>query len=67
MHDVERIKTLREQRGLSQSEASKLAGISVQQWNNVESGRVGGKKGVALATLDKMAKALGVKARDLLK
>ena len=62
--DNAKIRALREERGLSQEEAAKLAGLGGrQQWNDVESGR---RPNVTLDTLNKVAKALGVKARDLL-
>lgn len=67
MLDIARLKSLREGRGLSQTEAAKLAGMSAQQWNNIEGGRVGDRSGVSLKTLDKLARALKVSAKDLLK
>lgn len=63
--DTEKIKELREGRQLSQAEAATLAGMSARtRWSEVESGRL---TNVTLATLVKMGKALGVKAKDLLK
>jgi len=60
-----KIKELREGRGLSQEEAAKLAGIGGrQQWNDVESGR---RVNLTLDTLERVAKALNAKPRDLLK
>ena len=67
MLDTAKMKTLREQRGLSQTEAAKLAGLSVQKWNNIERGLIGTKQGITLGTLEKVARALGVKAKDLLR
>lgn len=61
------MKKLREARlkaGLTQKEAAARVGLSSRQaWNNIERGRAD----VTLRTLDKIAAALGVKARDLLK
>ena len=63
--DTEKIQALRTKLGLTQEEAAKRAGFKGRQaWNNVESGR---QVSISLATLDKIARALGVKARDLLK
>ena len=63
--DFEKLKTLRDRRGLTQEEAATLAGLSGRQrWNDIESGR---KANVTIETLEAVAKALGVKSRDLLK
>lgn len=67
MHDAAKIRAVRGRRKLTQEAAAKLAGMSQQQWANVEGGHVGQVRGVSLATLERIAKALGVKARDLLK
>ena len=67
MHDSGKIRALREKRGLTQLEVAKLAGMSQQQWANVEGGHTGQTRGISLSTLDKIANALGVKAKDLLK
>lgn len=67
MHDAAKIRAVRERRKLTQADAAAKAGMSQQQWANVEGGHTGGKRGISLATLDKIANALGVKARDLLK
>lgn len=64
MLDTEKIRSRRERIGLTQSEAAERAGVSRQRWNDVESGR---KKNIELDTLDAIAKALGCKAKDLLK
>ena len=62
--DLEKIRQLRERKGLTQEAAAKLAGFrSRQAWNNIESGR----QSPRLDTLERIAAALGVKARDLLK
>jgi transcriptional regulator with XRE-family HTH domain len=63
--DTAKIRTLREGRGLSQEEAATLAGLSGRaRWSEVESGRL---TNITMETLEKMAKALGVKAKELLK
>jgi transcriptional regulator with XRE-family HTH domain len=63
--DVEKIRKLRKGRKLSQTEAATLAGLSgVARWSEIESGRM---TNITMDTLAKMAKALGVKAKDLLK
>ena len=65
MIDIEKIKSRREKLGMSQEEAAQKAGVgSRQRWNDIESGR---KANVSIETLDKVAEALGMKARDLLK
>ena len=64
MLDLDKLKKLRNKRGLSQQQAAEAAGIGGRQrWNDMESGR----RGIGLETLDKIAQALGVKAKDLLK
>jgi transcriptional regulator with XRE-family HTH domain len=67
MHDVAKIKAARTKRNLTQAAAAELADMSFQQWNDIESGRVGAKRGLGWPTLERVAKALGVKAKDLLK
>jgi transcriptional regulator with XRE-family HTH domain len=63
--DTSRIKELREGRGLSQEEAARIAGVGGRQnWNAIENGR---KANITLETLAAVAKALGVKAKELLK
>ena len=62
--DTDKIRSLREKLGLTQEEAARAAKMkSRQAWNNVESGR----KSPRLDTLEKMARALKVRAADLLK
>jgi transcriptional regulator with XRE-family HTH domain len=56
---------LRERLKLSQAEAAERAGIGTRQsWNKIESGREGN---LSLERLEKIAAALGVKSKDLLK
>lgn len=63
--DNEKIKAIREKRGMTLDQAAKAAGLkNRQQWHQVESGA---RDNATIATLEKMAKALGVKAKDLLK
>jgi transcriptional regulator with XRE-family HTH domain len=65
MLDCAKMKALREKLELTQEEAAKKAGLKDRmRWNAIESGR---RASISLATLDKIAKALGVKAKDLLK
>jgi transcriptional regulator with XRE-family HTH domain len=65
MLDTDKMRALREKRGLTQDAAATRAGFkSRQAWNNIESGR---HATVTLQTLDRIAEALGVKAKDLLK
>jgi DNA-binding XRE family transcriptional regulator len=66
MLDCAKMKKLRKGCGLNQAQAAERAGLSAgrSQWNDIESGR---RANVTLETLGKIAKALGVKAKDLLK
>lgn len=65
MLDTEKVRQLREKRGLTQEDAAKAAGLANrQQWYLIESGQ---RANITLETLDKMAAALGVKGKDLLK
>ena len=63
--DLPKIKRLREQAGLSQTQAAEKAGLkSRQRWYQIEGGHI---QNIELDTLAALAKALGVKAKDLLK
>lgn len=63
--DVDKIKTLREKLGLSMQEAAVKAGLKTRQaWNRIEAG---GQPNLGVQYLERVADALGVKARDLLK
>lgn len=65
MLDTEKIRTLREGKGWSFADAAEKAGFnSRQQWYNLESGQ---SANPTLQTIEAVAKALGVKAKDLLK
>ena len=65
MLDIGKMKALREEKGLTQEEAARRAGLTTrQQWNRIETGQ---SADVTMSTLDKIAKALGCKARDLVK
>jgi transcriptional regulator with XRE-family HTH domain len=62
--DYVKMRELREKRGYTQEQAALRAKMkSKQAWNNVESGR----QVPTLETLERIADALGVKAKDLLK
>ncbi|HEY1687193.1 MAG TPA: helix-turn-helix transcriptional regulator [Tepidisphaeraceae bacterium] len=64
MVDGDKIKRAREKLGLTQEEAAKLAGLSGKSaWYHLETGR----RQPSMATLDKIAKALKTKPKDLLK
>ncbi|MGE5611211.1 MAG: helix-turn-helix domain-containing protein [Bacillota bacterium] len=65
MLDVEKIRELREKAGLTQQQAAELAKLkSRQHWNEIESGR---QTNITMDTLERIASALGVKAKGLLK
>lgn len=65
MLDTDKLRKLRERLELTQEEAAQKAGLrSRQHWNKIENDKEGA---ITLATLDKIASALGVKAKDLLK
>lgn len=57
-----RVKELRIEKGLSQEALAQRAGISFSTVNKVENRR----KSPTLATLDKLAEALGVDTKELL-
>lgn len=63
--DIEALRDARKRAGLTQEEAAIRAGLSSKQaWNKIERGR---QDDITLGTLEAIAKALGVKAKDLLK
>jgi transcriptional regulator with XRE-family HTH domain len=62
MIDSTKIKELREERGLSTRVFARMAGISTETLYRVEHG----KRQPSLATLGKIARALGVDPRELL-
>ena len=63
--NTEKIEALRVKKGWTQEEAARAAGLSGRQhWNNIVSGK---QSGITLATLEKIAQALGCRAKDLLK
>jgi transcriptional regulator with XRE-family HTH domain len=63
--DTERIKSLREGAGLTMQQAAVKAGENRRQWwNNIESGI---QTNIQLDTLNKIAAALGVPAKELLR
>lgn len=59
----DKMKQLRLKMGLSFAEAGEAAGMSRQQWYNIESGA---QRGLTLDNLEAIAKALQVKPADLL-
>ncbi len=61
MLDPKKIETRR--KGYTQTELAKKAGMSVQQWNNVESGR---KPNPTISTVERMARAMKCRVDDLL-
>ena len=69
MLDTAKLKRLREKKGMTQGQAGTAAELSRsdafarQRWNAIESGR---EANLTLDTLGRVAKALGVKAKDLL-
>lgn len=63
--DTEKIRTLRLALGLTQAEAAMRAGLpGRQRWYHLETGKL---KNPTLETIERIAAALGVKAKDLLK
>lgn len=64
MVDLRKMKRLRLALGLTMDQAAQKAGFyGRQRWYELESGR----RGMGIKTLEKVAKALGVKAAELLK
>jgi transcriptional regulator with XRE-family HTH domain len=62
--DVGKVRRLRLRRKLTQDAAAKLAGVGDRTaWCHIEKGR----RSISLRTLEKVAAALGVRAKDLLK
>lgn len=63
--DTDKIRRLREALDLTQEVCAARAGLSSRQkWNDIENGR---RLNLSLETLDRIAAALGVKAKELLK
>jgi transcriptional regulator with XRE-family HTH domain len=64
--DRDKMKRRREELNLTMERAAQRAGLrgGAGRWNDIESGR---HANITLETLDKIAKALSVDARDLLK
>lgn len=58
-----RVKEFREARGLSQEAFAEKAGLGYKYYQHVEAGR---RRDIRLSTLEKLAKACGLKLRDLL-
>ena len=63
--DTAKIRALREKLGYTHQQAAEKAGIVGRQaWNDIENGR---RQNITLQSLERIAAALGVKAKDLLK
>lgn len=63
--DTKRIRELRVTLKLTQAQAAQRAGLTgLQTWSDIENGR---RRNLTIETLDRIAAALGVKAKDLLK
>lgn len=63
--NLKRMKQLREALGLSMEQASAKAGLTGRQhWHQIESGR---SDDIRISTLERIASALGVTAKELLK
>jgi transcriptional regulator with XRE-family HTH domain len=63
--DVTKIRQLRMKKNLTQEDAASAAGLnSRQHWNQIETGL---RPNITVSMLEKVAKALKVKAKDLLK
>jgi DNA-binding XRE family transcriptional regulator len=64
--DTEKLRSAREKAGLTQEQAAQKSGIgrTRQKWSDLENGE---RTNITLNTLDRIAAALGVKAKDLLK
>lgn len=63
--NVKMMRELREKAGLSQADAATKAGLSNRQrWHQIESGAA---SNITMDMLDRIAKALGVKAAALVK
>jgi len=58
-----RVKELREARGLSQEAFAEKAGLGYKYYQHVESGR---RRDIRLSTIEKLAKACGLKLWELL-
>jgi transcriptional regulator with XRE-family HTH domain len=65
MLDTEKIRQLRESKDLTMEQAASAAGLaSRQRWFQIESGA---QTNIELSTLNSLATALGVNAKELLK
>jgi transcriptional regulator with XRE-family HTH domain len=61
--DTERLRRLRRERALSQRDLARAAGVGLDAVNRIETGR----RDALPSTVRKLAKALGVEPRDLMK
>ncbi len=65
MLDIDKMELIRKEHGLTQEAAAKRARMRGKQvWNDIVQGR---RKNVTMETLDNIAVALGVNARELIK
>ncbi len=63
--DAKKLRDMRTAAKLTQAEAAERAGLTGKQvWSDLEQGR---RSNITLETLERIAAALGVKAKDLLK
>ncbi|HEY8668476.1 MAG TPA: helix-turn-helix transcriptional regulator [Tepidisphaeraceae bacterium] len=62
--NVPEIKRKRERLGITQTEAARRAGFSIQRWNNIEAGR---RTAVNPDALFALAKALECRMEDLMR
>jgi transcriptional regulator with XRE-family HTH domain len=61
--DGKQLRRLRRERALSQQDVTRLTGVAQATLSDLE----GGKRGARASTLRKLAEALGVEPRDLMK
>jgi transcriptional regulator with XRE-family HTH domain len=61
--DSQAMRRLREEKGLSQTEAARAAGMNASRWNDIE---CGGRTNVTIETLGKIAAVLACEPSDLL-
>jgi transcriptional regulator with XRE-family HTH domain len=69
MLDTAKVKQWREARGLTQGQAARMAGFGggKRRWKEIETGQPPTRRGMSITTVSKVAKALGVQPRDILK
>jgi transcriptional regulator with XRE-family HTH domain len=69
MLDTAKVRQWREARGLNQAQAARRAGFGggKRRWKKIETGQPPTKRGVSITTVSKVAKALAVRPREILK